>query len=141
MKEVLATVGAPPALGPYAQGIKVGDTVYISGQLPMDPGTGELVRGSMTTQVNRVLMNIRAILEEAGATLEDVVKITIYMRDLNQFEEVNDVFARVFPTDEESRCLPPARSTVEVSRLPRDAGIEMDAIAVVSGGYVDSEFR
>ena len=140
MKQVIATPDAPPALGPYAQGIKVNDLVFVSGQLPLDPRSGQLVGGSIAAQTERVLLNIRAILEEAEASLDHVVKITIYMKDLSQFDEVNRVFGIFFPTSESSRCLPPARSTVEVSRLPRDAAIEMDAIAVVtSGGYVDLE--
>lgn len=139
MKQVIATPDAPPALGPYAQGVKVNDTVYVSGQLPMDPKTRQLITGSIAAQTERVLLNIRAILEEAEASLDHVVKITIYMKDLSQFDEVNRVFGIFFPTSENSRTLPPARTTVEVSRLPRDASIEMDAIAVITGGYIDLE--
>jgi 2-iminobutanoate/2-iminopropanoate deaminase len=138
-KQVIATPDAPPALGPYAQGVKIGDTIYVSGQLPLDPRSRQLVGGSIAAQTERVLLNIRAILEEAEASLDDVVKITIYMKDLNNFDEVNRVFSLFFPTSEGSRGLPPARSTVEVSRLPRDATIEMDAIAVISSGYMDLE--
>ena len=138
-KQVIATPDAPPALGPYAQGVKIGDTIYVSGQLPLDPRSRQLVGGSISAQAERVLLNIRAILEEAEASLDDVVKITIYMKDLSQFDEVNKVFGLFFPIGENSRSLPPARSTVEVSRLPRDATIEMDAIAVISSGYMDLE--
>ena len=133
MKQIIATADAPPALGPYAQAVKVNDTVYVSGQLPLDPRSGQIVGHNIATQAERVLLNIQAILEEAEASLDDVVKVTIYMRDLSQFDEVNRTFSIFF------KNLPPARATVEVSRLPRDAGIEMDAVAVISGGYVSPE--
>jgi len=161
MKTIIATADAPPALGPYAQGVKVGDTIYISGQLPLDPRTRQIVPGNIAAQTERVLLNIQAILEEGGGQLEDVVKITIYVRDLEHFDTINKIYSMFFPCDEpvqddeeenddgsisffhigdQKQCLPPARSTVEVSRLPRDAGIEMDAIAVISrGGYTDPE--
>jgi len=138
-KQVIATTDAPPALGPYAQAVKVGDTVYVSGQLPLEPKTRQMTGGDIALQTERVLLNIQAILEEAGASMDDVVKITIYLADLDRFDEVNRVFAMFFPTSEQSQRLPPARATVQVSRLPRDAQIEMDAIAVVSSGYVDPE--
>ncbi len=138
-KQVITTPDAPPALGPYSQGIRVNDTIYVSGQLPMDPKTRQLISGNIAAQTERVLLNIRAILEEGEASLEHVVKITIYMKDLSQFDDMNRVFGLFFPTSDNSRVLPPARSTVEVSRLPRDAAIEMDAIAVVTGGYADFE--
>jgi len=139
MKQILATPDAPPALGPYAQGVKVDKTIYISGQLPLDPKTGKLVEGSIAVQTERVLRNLQAILEEGEALLEDVVKVTIYMKDLSNFDEVNRVYALFFNCNDNSHCLPPARATVEVSRLPKDAEIEMDAIAVISGGYKDIE--
>lgn len=138
-KQVIATPDAPPALGPYSQAIRVNDTIYVSGQLPMDPKTRQLINGNIAAQTERVLLNIRAILEEAEASLEHVVKITIYMKDLSQFDEMNRVFGLFFPTSEHSQMLLPARSTVEVSRLPRDAVIEMDAIAVVTSSYADYE--
>lgn len=144
MKQIIATVEAPPAVGPYAQGVKVGDTIYVSGQLPLDPKTGKLVSGNIAVQAERVLLNIRAILEEAEARLDDVVKITLYMRDLSHFDEVNRVFALFFPVSDNPESmldtLPPARATVEVSRLPKDAEIEMDAIAVISHGYIDVDY-
>jgi 2-iminobutanoate/2-iminopropanoate deaminase len=143
MKQIIATVGAPPAIGPYAQGVKVGDTIYVSGQLPIEPKTGRLVTGSIGAQTERVLLNLRAIIEEGGATMEDIVKITIYLKDLSNFEEVNRVYQLFFPYSDDptslSQSLPPARATVEVSRLPKDAEIEMDAIAVLSHGYNDPE--
>ena len=141
MKQIIATADAPPAIGPYAQAVKVDNTVYVSGQLPLDPKTRQMVTGNIAAQAERVLLNVQAILEEAGANLEDVVKVTLYLRDLEHFDEVNRVYGIFFPTGEQSNSLPPARSTVEVARLPKDAALEMDAIAVISrSGYVDSEF-
>ena len=139
LKEVIATPDAPPALGPYAQGVKVGDTIYVSGQLPLDPSTRQMISGGIATQTERVLLNVQGILEEGGATIEDVVKITIYLTDLDQFEEVNRIFAIFFPIGEHSQSLPPARATVEVSRLPKDALVEMDAIAVIGSGHSGTE--
>ncbi len=139
MKKVIATVDAPPVLGPYAQATKVDNTIYVSGQLPLDPNR-QMVTGSIAAQTERVLLNIQAILEEGEATLDDIVKINIYMTNLDHFDEMNRVFALFFPNSENSRRLPPARSCVEVSRLPKDATIEMDAIAVISrGGYADMD--
>jgi 2-iminobutanoate/2-iminopropanoate deaminase len=138
-KTAIATPDAPPALGPYSQGIRVGDTIYVSGQLPLDPKSGQIVAGDITEQTERVLLNIREILEEGEASLSDVVKVTIYLKDLGNFAEVNRVYAMFFPNTEHNPAVPPARSTVEVSRLPREAEIEMDAIAVVMPGYVDPE--
>jgi len=139
MKTAIATPDAPPALGPYSQGVKVGDSIYVSGQLPINPKTGQIVSGGIGAQTERVLLNIREILEEAEASLKDVVKITIFLKDLENFAEVNRVYELYFPNTEFNPIVPPARSTVEVARLPRDAEIEMDAIAILSGGYVDSE--
>ena len=139
MKQAIATAEAPPAIGPYAQAIKVNDMVFVSGQLPLNPKTRQLITGDIAAQTEQVLVNIRAILEEADATLDDVVKVTIYLKDLNQFDVVNKIYAYFFPNTETSTNLLPARSTVEVSRLPRDADIEIDAIAVISKGYIAPE--
>jgi 2-iminobutanoate/2-iminopropanoate deaminase len=139
LKTAIATPDAPPALGPYSQGVKIGDTIYVSGQLPIDPRTREIVSGGIAAQTEQVLLNIREILEEGEASLGDIVKVTIFLRDLSNFAEVNRVYEIFFPNTEFDPQVPPARSTVEVSRLPRDAEIEMDAIAVISGRYVDSE--
>lgn len=138
-KEVIATPDAPPALGPYAQGIKVGETIYVSGQLPLDPHTRQMIGGNIAAQTERVLLNIQGILEEGGALMGDVVKITIYVTDLANFDEVNRVFGIFFPTDELSQSLPPARATVEVSALPREAAVEMDAIAVIGSGQASAD--
>lgn len=139
MKQMIATPEAPPAIGPYAQAVKVNDMVFVSGQLPLNPRTRDIVTGDIAVQTEQVLLNIRAILEEADATLDDVVKITIFLKDLSQFEAVNQVYSIFFPNTETSTNLLPARSTVEVARLPRDAQIEMDAIAVISRDYMAPE--
>lgn len=139
MKQSIATVEAPPALGPYAQAVKVNDMVFVSGQLPLNPKTREMITGDISAQTEQVLQNIRAILEEADANLDDVVKITIFMKDLSQFDAMNRIYALFFPNTDTSTNLLPARSTIEVSRLPRDADIEMDAIAVITQGYYAPE--
>ena len=139
MKIAIATPDAPPALGPYSQGVKVGDSIYVSGQLPICPKTGQIVAGGIAAQTEQVLLNIREILEEVEASLKDVVKITIFLKDISTFAEVNRIYELFFPNTEFNPIVPPARSTVEVARLPRDAEIEMDAIAVLSGGYIDPE--
>jgi 2-iminobutanoate/2-iminopropanoate deaminase len=133
MKEIIATADAPPALGAYAQAVKVNNTVYVSGQLPLDPRTRELVGGSIATQTERVLLNMQSILMEAEASLDDVVKVTIYLQNMDYFEDVNRTYAMFF------KHLPPARVMVEVSRLPKDAELEMDCIAVISGSYIDAD--
>lgn len=139
MKETIATADAPAALGPYAQGVKVNDMIFVSGQLPVNPKTNQLLTGSIAVQTEQVLTNLREILEEGGARLDDVVKINIYMTDLNDFDEMNRIFSRFFPNTETSTNLLPARATVEVSRLPKDAQIEMDCIAVISRDYQTPE--
>lgn len=133
MKTIVATADAPPALGPYAQAVKVNDTLYVSGQLPMDARTRQLIGGSITAQTEQVLINMREILEEGGATLDHVVKVTIYLKDMDDFDEMNKTYEMYF------RNLPPARSTVEVARLPKDAALEMDCIAVITSGGYDPE--
>lgn len=138
-RTIIASPEAPPALGPYSQAVKVNDTVYVSGQLPVNPKNGQLVEGGIEAQTEQVLLNVRSILEEGEASLQDVVKITIYLDDLGDFAAVNRVYELFFPTSNNSSALLPARSTVEVSRLPRGAAIEMDAIAITGGGYIDSE--
>ncbi|HXH27969.1 MAG TPA: RidA family protein [Candidatus Polarisedimenticolia bacterium] len=121
-KEV-SSEGAPRAIGPYSQGIVSGDLVFLSGQVPIDPSTGNLVPGGIEAQVARVLENLRAVLEAAGCGLPQVVRTTVYLTDLKDFESMNAVYARYFP---ETR---PARATVQVSALPRGARVEIDAIA------------
>ncbi|HEX9997943.1 MAG TPA: RidA family protein [Abditibacterium sp.] len=139
MKEIIATPDAPAAIGPYAQAVKVNNMIFVSGQLPLNPRNSEMVRGDIAAQTEQVLLNIRAILEEGGANLDDVVKVNIYMKNLEQFEGMNRVYEMFFPNTDFSTNLLPARATVEVSRLPRDADIEIDCIAVIARDYMTPE--
>jgi len=118
---------APAAIGPYAQAVRVGDLVFTSGQIPLDPGTGQLVSGDVKVQTRRVLDNLKAVLAAAGTGVERVVKATVYLADLNDFAAMNEVYGEVFDATK------PARSTVQVARLPRDARVEIDLVAVVAG--------
>ncbi|HUD73092.1 MAG TPA: RidA family protein [Dongiaceae bacterium] len=122
-RESIATDGAPKAIGPYSQAIRSGDLIFLSGQIPLDPKTGELVRGTIEAEVARVLDNIRAVLEASGAGLDDVVRTTVYLADMADFQAMNGVYTRFFG---EAR---PARSTVQVAGLPRGARVEIDVIA------------
>lgn len=124
MKEIISTSKAPSAIGPYSQGIKVGNMVFISGQIPIDPDTGNVVEGGIKEQTKRVLENIKAILESIGGSLNNVVKTTVFMVDLGEFSEMNEVYKEYFPNN------PPARSTIQVSALPKNVKIEIEAIAV-----------
>lgn len=139
MKEIIATAEAPAALGPYAQAVKVNDMIFVSGQLPLNPKNREMVAGAIGAQTEQVLINIRAILEEGGAHLNDIVKVTIYMKNLAEFDEMNRVYEMFFPNSATSTNLLPSRSTVEVSRLPRDAEIEIDCIAIITNDYMMPE--
>lgn len=123
MKRVVKTSNAPQAVGPYSQAIDAGGFVFVSGQIPIDPKTGEVSPGDMREQTRRVLENAKAVLASAGCGMADVVKVTVFLRDMGDFGAVNEVYAGYFPSD------PPARATVEVSRLPKDVGVEMDFIA------------
>jgi 2-iminobutanoate/2-iminopropanoate deaminase len=127
MKQPVRTDRAPKAIGPYSQGIKAGGFLFISGQIPIDPATGEIVQGDIAAQADRVLHNIRNIIEDSGATLHDVVKTTIYLADMDDFAAVNEVYARYFDSE------PPARATVQVSRLPKDVRVEIEAVAWTGG--------
>lgn len=122
-KEAVKTDNAPQAIGPYSQAIKLGDLVFLSGQVHLDPATGQLVEGDITTQTQRVMENLQAVLLAAGSSFEKVVKTTIYLADMDDFSKVNEVYGRYFSAPQ------PARSTVAVARLPRDARIEIDLIA------------
>lgn len=124
--KVIFTEKAPKPIGPYSQGIYVGNLVFLSGQIPIDPSTGEIVKGDIQRQTQQVLENLKAILESEGLRMEDVVKVTIFLKDLGNFSLMNEVYASYFPSS------PPARSTVEVSRLPRDVDLEIEAIAVAA---------
>ncbi len=124
--QVLFTKNAPAALGPYSQGIKAGNTLYVSGQLPIDPQTGELYKGSDIKEETKIsLNNVKAILEAGGATLNDVVKCTVYIKNMDQFGLINEMYSEFFNENK------PARVCVEVARLPKDANVEIDAIAVI----------
>jgi 2-iminobutanoate/2-iminopropanoate deaminase len=127
-KKVIQTVKAPKAIGPYSQAIQAGNLLFLSGQIPLDPGSGELVKGDIGEQTRRVLENLKGVLESQHLGMEDVVKVTIFLKDMGNFNQVNEVYATYFPSS------PPARSTVEVARLPRGAGIEIEAIALTHGG-------
>ncbi len=122
-KEIVNTELAPKAIGPYSQAVKIGNFIFLSGQIPLDPATGQLVEGTIEAQTERVMLNLSAVLEQAGSSLDRVVKTTIYLIDMNDFPLVNDVYGRFFKSS------PPARATVAVARLPRDARIEIEAIA------------
>ena len=123
MKKVISTANAPQAIGPYSQAIEAGGFVFVSGQIPLIPATGELVEGSVEVQTARVLENLKAILEAAGASLEDVVKTTVYITNMDDFAKVNGIYGQYFQEN------PPARVCVEVSKLPKGALVEIDVIA------------
>jgi 2-iminobutanoate/2-iminopropanoate deaminase len=123
VKEVIYTDKAPKPIGPYSQAIKVGSWLFLSGQIPIDPRSGDIIEGDIEVQTRRVLENIKAILENAGFTLGDIVKVTVYLVDLNDFPRFNKVYSEYF------KDRPPARTTVQVAALPRSVRIEIDAIA------------
>jgi 2-iminobutanoate/2-iminopropanoate deaminase len=123
MREAVSTTKAPQAIGPYAQAIRAGEWVFVSGQIPLDPATGAVVEGDIEAQTDRVMQNLRAVLDAAGASLDGVVKTTIFLADLSDFSRMNEVYGRYFTPPA------PARATVQVARLPRDVRIEIDAIA------------
>ncbi len=127
MRRTIQASGAPRAIGPYSQAIEArgARTLWLSGQIPLDPATGELVAGDVAAQTARVMENLRAVLAAAGAGFEHVVRCTIYLADLADFAKVNEVYGRSFPAD------PPARATVQVAALPRGARVEIDAVAVL----------
>jgi 2-iminobutanoate/2-iminopropanoate deaminase len=125
MKDVVHTDRAPKPIGPYSQGIKANGNLYLAGQVALDPKTGELTGSDIKQQTERVLENIKGVLEAAGSNLHHVVKTTVYLKDLNDFAAMNEVYARYFTV------APPARATVEVSRLPKDALLEIDVIAAL----------
>lgn len=124
-KSVIFTEQAPAAIGPYSQAIRVKDTLYVSGQIAIIPGTGELVKGSIEDETKQVMQNLEAILKAAGMGFANVAKCTIFIKDMNDFAAINGVYGSFF-TDQQ----PPARETVEVSRLPKDVKVEISCIAV-----------
>ena len=123
MKKVISTTKAPAAIGPYSQAIQVGNLVYTSGQIPIDPATGQFVEGGIKNQTRQSLLNVKAILEEVGLTMGDVVKTTVFMADMNDFAEMNAVYAEFFTKPY------PARSAVAVKTLPKGALVEIEAVA------------
>jgi 2-iminobutanoate/2-iminopropanoate deaminase len=124
VKEVIYTEAAPKPLGPYSQAVKAGNMLFVSGQIPIDPKTGEVVKGGIKEQTRQVLENIKAVLEAAGYTLNDVTMAFVFLADMNMFPEYNEVYAQYFKEK------PPARVTVQAARLPRDVLIEIAVIAV-----------
>ena len=123
-KKVVQTDTAPKALGPYSQAIAAGGMIYCAGQIPLDPKTGNIVTGGVAEQTHQVLKNLRAVLKAAGSDLDRAVKTTVFIKNMNDFAAMNEVYGRHFNTD------PPARSTVEVARLPKDVLVEIDVIAL-----------
>ena len=124
MKQIIATEHAPQAIGPYSQAVLAGGFVFASGQIPIDPETGQFVEGGIAEQTEQVLRNVSNLLEAAGTSLARVVKTTVFLADMNDFAAMNDVYARFFGEQ------PPARSTVQAARLPRDARIEIEVVAL-----------
>ena len=124
MKDRVQTDNAPNAIGPYSQAIKANGLIFASGQIPLDPKTMQVVEGGVREQTERAMNNLKALLESAGSSLDQVLKTTVFLADVNDFADMNEVYGRFFGD------MPPARSTVEVSRLPRDVRIEIEAIAL-----------
>lgn len=125
MKQIIKTEMAPQAIGPYSQAIKAGGLVFASGQIPIDPATGQFVTGGIAEQTEQVMKNLAAVLEAAASGLDCVVKTTVFLADMGEFAAMNEVYGKFFTND------PPARATVQAARLPRDARVEIEAIAVV----------
>jgi 2-iminobutanoate/2-iminopropanoate deaminase len=128
MREIITPEKGPKAGGPYSPGLKVNGFLFLSGQIHSDPQTGELVTGSIQAQTDRALGNLKLVLEAAGLSLADIVKTTVFLKDMNDFSQMNEAYAKHFGPH------PPARTTIEVARLPRDARIEIEAIALDKGG-------
>jgi 2-iminobutanoate/2-iminopropanoate deaminase len=124
MKEIIATNDAPQAIGPYSQAVRVGSMVFASGQIPLDPATKEFVPGGIAEQTEQVLRNLKAVFAAAGVGMEQIVKTTVFLADMNDFTAMNEVYGKYFAEN------PPARATVQAARLPRDAKVEIEAIAV-----------
>jgi 2-iminobutanoate/2-iminopropanoate deaminase len=127
VKQRISTEAAPAAIGPYAQAVRVGQMVYTSGQVALEPGSGTLTAGGIREQTERVLQNLTAVLGAAGSGMADVVKTTVYLKDMNDFAAMNEIYARHLAPE---GVVPPARSTVEVARLPKDALVEIEVIAL-----------
>lgn len=134
MKKVIATSSAPAAVGPYSQAVRMGNLVFCSGQIPLDPATQQMVSGDITAQTRRVMENITAVLRAEGLSFDNIVKTTIFLTNLGDFQTVNEIYGSYFKSD------PPARSTVQVAGLPKGAAVEIEVIAVAnqSGKTVDA---
>jgi 2-iminobutanoate/2-iminopropanoate deaminase len=135
MKKIIATTEAPAAIGPYSQAIRIGNFVFCSGQIPLDPKSGQIVQGAIEVQTRRVMENITAVLRAEGLGFKNIVKTTIFLTNLNDFQTVNELYGSYFKSD------PPARSTVQVSALPKGANVEIEVIAVanpVGGKAIDT---
>jgi len=122
MKTIISTPDAPKAIGPYSQAVRYGDLLFVSGMLGMDPKTGEMAGTDIESQAVRILENLKAVVEAAGMTLQNVLKSTVFLKDMNDFAKFNEIYGRYFPE------APPARETVQVAKLPRDAAIEISVI-------------
>ena len=133
MKKIISTSEAPAALGPYSQAVRIGSTIYCAGQIPLDPKSGQIVSKDISEQTRRVLDNISAILKAEGLSFEHIVKTTIFLTDLADFQTMNEIYGSYF------KQAPPARSTVQVAALPKAARIEIEAIAVAEGGSSSGE--
>ena len=133
MKKIISTQEAPAAVGPYSQAVRVGSTVYCAGQIPLDPKSGQIVPGDIGAQTRRVLENIAAVLRAESLAFENIVKTTIFLTNLSDFQTVNEIYGSYFKKE------PPARSTVQVPALPKGANIEIEAIAVANGNGLSGE--
>lgn len=124
MQQIVSTDKAPQAIGPYSQAVVWNGLAYLSGQIPLDPSTGQLIEGEVAAQTERVIENLKAVLEAAGSSLGRVLKTTVYLKSMDDFPKMNEVYGRYFSEN------PPARATVEAARLPRDVRVEIDCIAI-----------
>lgn len=125
MKQIIATDNAPKAIGPYSQAVVHNGLAFLSGQIPLDPATNTMVEGGIEVQTERVMENLKGLLAACGSSLENVVKTTVFLKDMGEFAKMNEVYARYFTVN------PPARATVEAARLPRDVKVEIECIAIV----------
>lgn len=125
MKQIISTSKAPQAIGPYSQAVRTGNLVVTAGQLGIDPTSGDLVNGGIEAETSQALLNLKAVLESAGSSLSDVIKTTVFLRDMNDFAQMNHVYGGFFEAQ------PPARSTVQVAALPKNAAVEIEAFALV----------
>jgi 2-iminobutanoate/2-iminopropanoate deaminase len=125
MNKIISTENAPKAIGPYSQAVVWNDLVFLSGQIPLDPITGQIIEGDIEAQTEQVLRNLQAVLEAAGSSLEKVLKTTVFLKDMGDFPRMNEIYGSFFPENS------PARSTVEAARLPKDVQVEIDCIAAI----------